>query len=77
MLMNVAEFKKTIWLFNKLSFTAVGSYTQCLQYLMFPAIGLSLSEFITRPVTTDRTITRMRIYVVAFCDPEVGSSRCF
>jgi hypothetical protein len=43
---------------------------------MITAVELSLSEFITAPVTTDRTITQMRIYAVAFCDPEVGSSRC-
>jgi hypothetical protein len=43
---------------------------------MITGVGLSLSEFITHPVTTDRTISQMRIYVVAFCDPEVESSRC-
>jgi len=44
---------------------------------MITAVGLSLTEFIAAPVTTDRTIPQMRIYVVAFCCPEVGSSRCF
>jgi len=51
--------------------------TQLLEYLMITAVGLSVSEFIASPVTTDRTISQMRIYVVAFCYPEVGSSRCF
>jgi hypothetical protein len=44
---------------------------------MITAVGLSVGEFIAAPVTTDRTISQMRIYVVAFCYPEVGSSRCF
>jgi hypothetical protein len=44
---------------------------------MITAIGLSVSEFIAAPVTTDRTVSQTRIYVVAFRYPEVGSSRCF
>jgi hypothetical protein len=44
---------------------------------MITAVGVSLSEVIATPVTADRTISHMGIYVVAFCYPEVGSSRCF